>query len=162
MGMIHSVILACVEGHWFVIHIHTYICMLQGRENRIQEWQEGIKAKRLTNYEEAINRLPKWTKHLTHTEMGLLTESCSSCRSAHFEVMCYRTRSIFNDFFSHSPRVIFLFIFLQKLKGIARRRHPPPSTFSYLKEAGNNPSICWSSLGTCVTSLNYNHARFPC
>lgn len=138
MGMIHSVILACVEGHWFVIH--TYICMLQGRENRIQEWQEGIKAKRLTNYEEAINRLPKWTKHLTHTEMGLLTESCSSCRSAHFEVMCYRTRSIFNDFFSHSPRVIFLFIFLQKLKGIARRRPPPPQAHSLIsKKQGTIP-----------------------
>lgn len=159
MGMIHSVILACVEGHWFVIHIHTYICMLQGRENRIQEWQEGIKAKRLTNYEEAINRLPKWTKHLTHTEMGLLTESCSSCRSAHFEVMCYRTRSIFNDFF---PTLPVLSSSLYSYRNWKALHADDPSTFSYLKEAGNNPSICWSSLGTCVTSLNYNHARFPC
>lgn len=125
----------------FFIHIYTYtyICMLQGRENRIQEWQEGIKAKRLTNYEEAINRLPKWIKHLTHTEMGLLTESCSSCRSAHFEVMCYRTRSIFNDFFSHSPRVIFLFIFLQKLKGIARQTPPPQAHSLISKKQGTIP-----------------------
>lgn len=115
----------CVCGGALILHTYTYICMLQGRENRIQEWQEGIKAKRLTNYEEAINRLPKWIKHLTHTEMRLLTESCSSCRSAHFEVMCYRTRSIFNDFFPSLPVLSSSLYSYRNWKALHGRLPPP-------------------------------------
>lgn len=144
MGMIHSVIIACVEGHWFMhvcVCIYMCVCMLQGRENRIQEWQEGIKAKRLTNYEEAINRLPKWIKHLTHTEMGLLTESCSSCRSAHFEVMCYRTRSIFNDFFPPSLPVLSSSLYsYRNWKALHGRLFFPPQAHSLIsKKQGTIP-----------------------